>query len=183
MSAGPLQGREVRAEAARRGAIWREPIWRELTWRAAVSTVLVAVIALGASGCGHRKNNVRIPQPQTLPPEAEPMPAAPPATSIAPARIPVTPAPPGGISEEDLDFVATHSPILSEVGLRHVVHRAIQGPARSQWTGLRRQCADGGASHAAHGVAGGGDQFEDQANRAPCASPTADHLWKTGCST
>jgi len=115
LSAGSLQGREVRAEA-RRGAIWREPIWRELTWRAAVSAVLVAVIALGASGCGHRKNNVRIPQPQALPPEAEPVPAAPPATATAPARIPVTPAPPGGISDEDLDFVAAHSPILSEVG-------------------------------------------------------------------
>jgi len=33
------------------------------------------------------------------------------------AKIPVTPVPPGGVSEEDLEFVATHRPILSEVGV------------------------------------------------------------------
>jgi rare lipoprotein A len=32
-------------------------------------------------------------------------------------RIPPTPVPPGGVSLEDLDFVATHRPILSEEGL------------------------------------------------------------------
>jgi rare lipoprotein A len=32
------------------------------------------------------------------------------------AKIPVTPVPPGGVSQEDLEFVATHRPILSEVG-------------------------------------------------------------------
>jgi rare lipoprotein A len=33
------------------------------------------------------------------------------------ARIPITPAPPGGVSAEDLDYVATHKPILTEAGL------------------------------------------------------------------
>ena len=37
--------------------------------------------------------------------------SAPPSATIA-----VTPLPPGGVSEEDLQFVATHQPILSEVG-------------------------------------------------------------------
>jgi rare lipoprotein A len=36
---------------------------------------------------------------------------------MPPARIPPTPVPPGGVSPEDLDFVATHSPILSEEGM------------------------------------------------------------------
>jgi rare lipoprotein A len=31
-------------------------------------------------------------------------------------RIPITPVPPGGVSDEDLDFVNTHKPILTEVG-------------------------------------------------------------------
>jgi rare lipoprotein A len=45
-------------------------------------------------------------------------PAYPPATQgQQPARIPITPAPPGGISAEDLDFVRTHRPIMSEEGL------------------------------------------------------------------
>jgi len=35
---------------------------------------------------------------------------------VASGRIPVTPVPPGGISNEDLEYVATHAPILSEEG-------------------------------------------------------------------
>jgi rare lipoprotein A len=34
-----------------------------------------------------------------------------------PARIPVTPVPPGGVSEDDLEFVRTHRPVHSEEGL------------------------------------------------------------------
>ena len=34
-----------------------------------------------------------------------------------PSRIPVTPAPPGGINAEDLQYVATHTPVLTEEGL------------------------------------------------------------------
>ena len=74
------------------------------------------------SGCGHRNTTVA----QLPAPEAAPAPIAslsapranPPATqNLPPARIPITPAPPGGISAEDIEFVRTHRPILSEEGL------------------------------------------------------------------
>lgn len=101
MSRGELQGGDVRPVAA----------WRGTVARGAVSFALAAIVSLGASGCKHRENT-RVAPPQALPPEAYP--AAP--TAPAPARIPVTPAPPGGINGDDLAFVATHRPILSEVG-------------------------------------------------------------------
>jgi rare lipoprotein A len=43
---------------------------------------------------------------------------APPAEAQAPppARIPITPVPPGGVTAEDLDYIATHRPILTQVG-------------------------------------------------------------------
>jgi rare lipoprotein A len=49
-------------------------------------------------------------------PETKHAPVAPPASTAAPAIIPVTPLPPGGVSEDDRAFVASHRPILSEVG-------------------------------------------------------------------
>jgi peptidoglycan lytic transglycosylase len=101
LSRGELQGGDVRPVAA----------WRGTVARGAVSFALAAIVSLGASGCKHRENT-RVAPPQALPPEAYP--AAP--TAPAPARIPVTPAPPGGINGDDLAFVATHRPILSEVG-------------------------------------------------------------------
>jgi len=76
---------------------------------------LVAGLLLGTSGCKHRENT-RVAPPQALPPEAEPGPLPPTASAPAPARIPVTPVPAGGISEDDLAFVAAHKPVLSEVG-------------------------------------------------------------------
>lgn len=103
MSGGELQGRDMRPVASWRGAVAR----------GTVSFALVAIISLGVSGCKHRENT-RVAPPQALPPEAETYPATP--TAPAPARIPVTPAPPGGINGDDLAFVATHRPILSEVG-------------------------------------------------------------------
>ena len=69
----------------------------------------VAASLLGASGCHHREKTAQLP-PQALPPQQQPA-SAPPS-----ARIPVTPVPPGGISAADLDYVATHKPILSEIG-------------------------------------------------------------------
>ena len=70
---------------------------------------LLAASLLGAAGCHHRQKTARLP-PQSLPPAEQPA-SAPPS-----ARIPVTPVPAGGISAADLDYVATHKPILSEVG-------------------------------------------------------------------
>jgi rare lipoprotein A len=67
-----------------------------------------------ASGCHHRKNTVaQLPAPEAAPPEVYP--AAP--KSLPPARIPVTPVPPGGVSDEDRDYINLHRPILTEVGL------------------------------------------------------------------
>ena len=59
-----------------------------------------------------------------MPPAAQATPAPAPSSTPLPARasappsatIPVTPVPPGGVSEEDLAFVASHQPILSEIG-------------------------------------------------------------------
>ncbi|MGA7340568.1 MAG: septal ring lytic transglycosylase RlpA family protein [Terracidiphilus sp.] len=80
----------------------------------------LAVALVGASGCRHREQ-VQAPPPQALPPPVQPAyppPAAgseaqvpPPATRISP-----TLAPPGGVTAEDLEYVNTHRPILTQVG-------------------------------------------------------------------
>jgi len=76
-------------------------------------------VALLATGC-HDRNQSQMPPPQAMPPPAQaPTPptqaqtdnGAPPA-----ARIPITPVPAGGISQEDLEYIATHRPIASQVG-------------------------------------------------------------------
>ena len=71
------------------------------------------------TGC-HHKNTAQVAPPQALPPRAQPAPAEQPPAPGAnqpSAKIPITPVPPGGVSQEDLEYVATHVPILSEVGL------------------------------------------------------------------
>jgi len=80
----------------------------------------MAIALAGISGCHHRQARQNVP-PQALPPPQYPQqypqqPEQPPAVATAPSRIPVTPVPPGGVSAEDLDYVATHQPIESEVG-------------------------------------------------------------------
>jgi len=84
--------------------------------RGAGYAAALALALAGVSGCHHRQSATQTaPPPQALPP---PVPPAPPASAAnaPPARIPVTPVPPGGVSSADLDYVATHRPILSEVG-------------------------------------------------------------------
>jgi len=103
LSAGNIQS-EAQTNAKRGNAVWRR----------VMSAALAATILLGASGCRHKENQVRVAPPQALPPEAERAPAA--RSGPAPATIPITPLPPGGISDDDLAFVGTHRPILSEVG-------------------------------------------------------------------
>jgi rare lipoprotein A len=99
-----------------------EPRETTKTARARISAVLLGAAAslmvVMTAGCGHHHNRVQTTAQQTAPPpppvpaqEAEQGPPAP------PARIPITPVPPGGVSAEDLDFVNTHRPILSEQGL------------------------------------------------------------------
>jgi rare lipoprotein A len=78
----------------------------------------LALAMLCASGCRHRQTTARLPAPETAPPVAavpDTYPAAP--SNISSGRIPITSVPPGGVSQEDLDFVATHQPILSETGV------------------------------------------------------------------
>jgi rare lipoprotein A len=56
-----------------------------------------------------------MPPPQALPPPPQTS-----QTEITPppaARIPITPVPRGGVSAEDLNYVATHKPILTQTGL------------------------------------------------------------------
>jgi rare lipoprotein A len=72
----------------------------------AISLALVLL-----SGCGHHHKNKYAPE-EMAPEAQEEIPVYQP-----PARIAPTPAPPGGVSEDDLDYVATHKPVLTEVGL------------------------------------------------------------------
>ncbi|KAA6463413.1 septal ring lytic transglycosylase RlpA family protein [Acidobacteria bacterium AB60] len=76
------------------------------------------------TGCGHHKQTAKT---QTAPPietdqvEAEeaaniPRRSIPPTRPPQTPRIPPTPVPPGGITDEDIRYVNTHPPILTEVG-------------------------------------------------------------------
>jgi rare lipoprotein A len=85
------------------------------------SAFLLAGLSLAfvfITGC-HHKQAAKAPPPQALPPA--PQVYAPPPRASAPetplGRIPITPVPPGGVSAEDLEYVSTHAPILTEVGL------------------------------------------------------------------
>jgi rare lipoprotein A len=93
------------------GAFPRNGAWRAAAWAG------IALALLFASGCGHHKTVAQLPAPQAAPPPP-PLETYPPASqALPPARIPITPVPPGGVSAEDLVFVRTHRPILSEEGL------------------------------------------------------------------
>jgi rare lipoprotein A len=78
-----------------------------------LSAAFIAGVSLGVNGCHHKQ--ARVVRPQALPPAAGRT-STPPASAPAPAVIPITPLPPGGVSDDDLAFVASHRPILSEVG-------------------------------------------------------------------
>ncbi len=88
--------------------------------RLAAWPVLVLVL-LGVSGCRHRRTVAQYPPPAELPPAQESHPSydrLPPApTTLPPAHIPITPVPPGGVSAADLEFIATHRPIMWQEGL------------------------------------------------------------------
>jgi rare lipoprotein A len=80
---------------------------------------VTGLAALLLSGCHHHQQ-VQAPPPQALPPAPQPVyPQSqtqaenlpPPSVRIAP-----TPAPPGGVTAEDLDYIAAHHPILTQLG-------------------------------------------------------------------
>ncbi len=79
----------------------------------------LAILALFLSGCAHHRQSASRSR-QTAPEVAETAPttepAAPHATESS-SRIPRTPVPPGGVSAEDMRFVNSHPPVLTEVGL------------------------------------------------------------------
>ena len=87
-------------------------------WRLACAPGFVAVL-LVAAGCGHHKHPATISTATaptvTYPAPASSVPAGTP--SSASGRIPVTAVPEGGVSSDDKEFILTHRPILSEVGL------------------------------------------------------------------
>ena len=84
-----------------------------------LALAFLSVLLVFASGCGHHRNKVQPTAQQTAPPsQGQPRyPNSAQQSAQQPARIPITPVPPGGVSDADLDFVNTHSPILSEEGL------------------------------------------------------------------
>lgn len=89
--------------------------------RLLAATALAAGLLL-ATGCGRHRNEAPLPPPEAYPPAAQPLTPEPggypPAPAVPPpARIVPTPAPPGGVTQADLDFIATHRPILSQSGL------------------------------------------------------------------
>jgi len=84
--------------------------WKNVRW------VLAAALLAGAAGCGHKEQRSRV-QPQELPPAQPASNAGQASSQKSPARIPETDLPAGGVSAEDLRYVATHRPILSEIGL------------------------------------------------------------------
>ena len=86
-----------------------------------------AALVLMISGCGHHKQSARQSPQQTAPPvvgsDAGVVGVAPGDTSGNVSRrsgaighIPPTPAPPGGVDQDDLDYIGTHQPLTSEQG-------------------------------------------------------------------
>ena len=91
------------------------PGWAGLARGFAVLALVFSPL-LAVTGCGHRQTQVaQLPAPQAAPPPVQSYPRTVQKPPVA--RIPITPAPPGGVSDEDLDYVNTHRPILSEEGM------------------------------------------------------------------
>jgi len=91
-------------------------LWR-IRHSARLALPLAAASLLILSGCGHRRAVAPLPAPEATAPVAQVYSPAPATTPLPPGRIAPTPAPPGGVSAEDLHYVKTHKPILTEEGL------------------------------------------------------------------
>ena len=88
--------------------------WASRLARRSIATAVLAGALLAIAGCHHRQTaRQTAPPPQQLAPPYR-YPTAP--TSPSAPRIPEAPIPPGGVSGEDFDYIATHRPIRSEVG-------------------------------------------------------------------
>jgi rare lipoprotein A len=88
-------------------------------WAARQTGFLFLVVGTAAltvlTGCGHRVK--KEPEQSTAPVIREPETLPPAPGTLPPAHIPITPAPPGGVDEEDREYIASHRPILSEKGI------------------------------------------------------------------
>jgi rare lipoprotein A len=89
----------------------------------AIGPAALGALLLLVSGCSHHKQtSTRAPRTAPELEESRPTPAPPPPSAsipstLPPGRIPPTPLPPGGVTEEDIRYVNTHQPLLSQVGL------------------------------------------------------------------
>ena len=98
-------------------------------WRLSAAAALMLL----AAGCGHKTHNTQQSR-QTAPPVSQyppgdsgpvgvaansnvPRNVTPALNTKPPAKIAPTPAPAGGIDDEDRDYINTHQPIYSEEGL------------------------------------------------------------------
>jgi rare lipoprotein A len=90
---------------------FRQSAWQQLS----LIPAFISLTTLFVSGCGHHRDTVQPVAQQTAP--EQPIQQSQPAQPQQTARIPITPVPSGGVSEEDMQFVQTHSPILSELGM------------------------------------------------------------------
>jgi rare lipoprotein A len=90
------------------------------SWRRGGLRLAGLALALAAvTGCKH-KTAYQPPPPPPLPAEQPPQPAPPTTVETQPVQPPEeTPAPEteNGVSEADLEFIETHKPVLSEVGM------------------------------------------------------------------
>jgi rare lipoprotein A len=101
----------------------RAPSGRNQALRLPLLAAAASLSLVLASGCHHR-NSARV-SPQQMAPQSSSegqsaqaqQPGQSGQQSGAIGRIPITPVPPGGVSPEDVEFVRTHRPILSEQGL------------------------------------------------------------------
>ena len=115
-----------------------DPVWHgraRMGGHRAIMMAAAAGMALLAAGCGHNAQNTARNQP-TAPQVGEyppgdsgpvgvagntppnvPRSATPPTTAPPAGRIAPTPAPAGGVDDEDMGYINTHRPIYSEQGL------------------------------------------------------------------
>jgi rare lipoprotein A len=77
--------------------------------------VALALAVLSVAGCAHHHRDTTS-APQTAP-AIKPVPPPTPPPAVTTGRIPPTPVPPGGVTSEDVRYVNTHPPLLTEVGL------------------------------------------------------------------
>lgn len=84
--------------------------------RSGGAATAAAALALLAVGCGHHKQNTQQQSRQTAPPISSSSSSSSGSRSGAIGRIAPTPAPPGGVDDEDLEYIQTHRPVFSEQG-------------------------------------------------------------------